>query len=139
MKLPRFTIASLMILVAVIALWIYMVLFAPSWLFFGHLPVLAGTIGACYRKWRLKGCRPRPSECIMVGLAVLAMLVPLMAARLALNLGPAVSVRDRVNAFLVLVAVGVTPLVVFLVAGVLARTVGQSPGGVPMPDQDSNS
>jgi hypothetical protein len=137
MKPPRFTIASLMILVAVIALLIYMVFVAPSWLFFGHLPVLAATIGTCYRKWKLKGCRPRPSECIMVGLAGLAMLMPLIGMRLALNLGPAVSVRDRVSAFLVLLAIGVIPLVVFLLAGVLVRAEGQSPESGRMAHRES--
>ena len=119
MKPPRLTIASLMIVVAGVALLMYLVLHAPSQLFFGLLPVLAAAFGVGYRRLQPKGFRAKPSQQIMVGLIALALLSPLFALRVSL-LGNGPTVADRINGFFSLVGIGVAPLVIFLsVAGIL--------------------
>ena len=113
-----------MIVVAGVALLMYLVLDAPSWLFVGLLPVLGALVGAGYRSLKPKGFRPKPSEQIMVGLIALALLSPIFALRMISVMGNGATTLDRINGFFLLVGIGVAPLVVFLAAACLLRSAG---------------
>ncbi len=118
MKPPRFTIASLMILVAVVAVLIYMTLYAPLWLFFGQLPVLAVVIGGCYRMLKpgiqrqdTTGRRLKYSAVWFLTLAIFSLLSGLRMASMPL-LGA--TMVDRMQILLICLGLGTSPLSVSL-------------------------
>jgi hypothetical protein len=120
MKSPRFTIASLMILVAVLAVLIYMMLYSPPAVLCVLLPVQAAIIGRCYRKFGPygEGLNPlrRVFNYLVVAWLALAMLAPLIGLRmvLALELGPSATKIDQLSAFLTLLPFAVVPLLLSL-------------------------
>ncbi len=110
MKPPRFTIASLMILVAVAALLIYMFGFAPLWLFFGLLPVLAAIMTRAYRKHTHRATGLKKSERLAaqtaVGLLALGTLTPVIGLRMASMIAPMATRLDMAMAFSIAIMLG---------------------------------
>jgi hypothetical protein len=114
MKPPRFTIASLMILVAVMAVLFYMTLYAPLWLFFGQLAVLAVVIGGCYRMLKpgAVGLNTwgRFLKYWAVWFLILAIFSLLSGLRMASMPAPGATMVDRLHLFLICLALGSVPL-----------------------------
>ncbi len=121
MRLPRMTTAMLLAAVAVIAILLVFERYAGNRLFFGVLPALAALMGIGFKKLQPPGHRTTVWEMIVVGLVCFAILALAIALKMVAVLGPAVDASERARAFLILLAAGVAPLLVFLVSTWLLR------------------